>query len=355
MRVNVNRKALIIYFIFLTMSIVFASFYGGAVAFVPLYALMLLIPVSSFYLFLNYKFLKVYQEIEVHRITKGQKHRFRAFIENAGFLPIHRMRLGLFCDRCEFFDIEDSCEVSLSIHEKKELFSDISCRYAGAYEVGIERVFFQDPFEIFEVEITIPYNFRAVVSPRIIDDADNLLDLENLYNSTGLKSLDLFEDIPGSDLRPYQRGDQLSAINWKISARLSQLMIRLPDRMENRIITLLLDAVNVPEREQDTNYLKKRDEFLELVISAAWHFVGRKVPITIVYPAGNVRESVIDSYESFTQFYNIVADGIFYASQRDEEEIHSLVDEQRSSHNDRDTWIIIKEDPGEGQQVVVCE
>ncbi len=356
MSVHINKKNLSIYLLSLILSIVFASFYGGAVSFVPLYSLLLLIPVSIFYIFINYKFLRVYQEIEVHRIVKGENHRFRATIENAGILPITGMKLGLYKDRCDLFDISDGQEISLRIHEKKELTSAINCRFAGAYEVGIESVSLADPFLIFQVCLNIPYHFRAVVSPRITNIADSVLDLENTYNSTGFKSNDFYESIPGSDLRAYQPGDQLSAINWKISAKLSELVVRIPDRLENRIVTILLEAVNATERMQNIDFLKKRDAFLEFGISAAWHFAGQGVPVKIIYPSGKVQESIIDSYDSFLEFYGIAADGIFYSNTDVEKEMHLLAQNRRSSRNDRDTWIIIREDPGKGEEnLYICE
>ena len=74
-------------------------------------------------------------------------------------------------------------------------------------------VAFTDPFSVFTLELDVPYSFRAVVSPQITDIADEVLDLENQVNNTGLKSRRLPEETPGSGLRPYQPGDPLRAIN----------------------------------------------------------------------------------------------------------------------------------------------
>jgi hypothetical protein len=299
--------------------------------------------------------LHIYQEIEVHKLTKGENHKYRAMIENAGILPIHNMRLGIYSGRCSLYEIEDGKKLSMYIHEKKELLSDINCRFAGAYEVGIEKITFTDPFNIFDMEFEIPYSFRAIVSPRITDAADPWLDIENLINVAGLKSERLWEEIPGSDLKVYEKGDPISSINWKVSARLSEPVVRIPDKMETRKVALLLDAVDVPEREQDEEFLSKRDIFLELVVSCAWHFGKQGVPIKIVYPSGKIRESLVDSYESFMEFYNIVADGIFYSSQETVDEIEKLVNTRRSGAYDADTWIIITEAPKQGEDnFIIC-
>ena len=93
MSIQVNKVRIIIYFIVISACLVFASYYGGPVSYAPLYGALLIFPVSAVYIFLNFRFLRVYQEIEVHRFPKGEDHRYRAVIENAGFLPVHKMRL----------------------------------------------------------------------------------------------------------------------------------------------------------------------------------------------------------------------------------------------------------------------
>lgn len=344
MNITIHKSRLLIYILVVMLGLVFASFYGGPVSFAFLYAILLLIPVSGLYIFVNSVSLRIFQEVEVHKLTKGEEHRFSAIIENEGFLPIHRMRLYLYEGRCDLYEIENGQEISLGIHERRGLDSGISCRFAGAYCVGIEKVSFDDPFCIFTFEKEIPYSFRAVVRPQITDIARKALDLENLHNSTGLKSALLYEDSPGSDLRAYQRGDSLSSINWKVSARLSELMVRVPDRMEKRSVTILMQASNVPERLQDTEFLKKRDFFLEFVVSAAWSFGQQKVPVRLIYPAGKVSQFTVDSYDSFMDFYNIVADSIFYRSEQDLEEMEKMVADIRSRAYDNDTWILVRED-----------
>lgn len=185
--------------------------------------------------------------------------------------------------------------------------------------------------------------------------ADRVLDIENQYNSTGLKSPRLVENTPGSDIRPYQRGDSLNSINWKLSARLSELVSRVPDKMEKRSVTLLLQAVNVPEREQDTAFLKKRDFFLEFAVSAAWHFANQGVPVRIIYPSGKISESFVDSYESFLEFYDIIADSIFYSSSEEFDELIKRTYDVRNGVYEGDTWIIIRENPEPGEDYyLIC-
>ncbi len=356
MKIKIIKKGFLIYLAELIAGIVFSSFYGGPVAYAPLYALLLVIPVSVIYIVINRSFLMVYQDVEVHKLTKGEDHNYRVLIENAGFLPIHNMEISTYKSRCNLYEIPDKTQLSLDIHDEKEIISGINCLFAGVYDVGIEKVSFTDPFHIFWVSFNIPYSFRVIVRPRITDIAGKSLDLENIYSSMGRKSQRLLEDTPGNDIRPYIRGDSLSNVNWKVSAKASKLMVRIPDNMEKRTLSILMKADNTPERDQDTEFLIRRDYFLEFVVSAAWIFGTQGIPVKIVYPAGIVKERVVDSYESFMDFYNVVSDGVFYATEHEYDEVKDLAEACRSKKNDRETWIIITENPGKGENFIsICD
>ena len=122
--------------------------------------------------------------------------------------------------------------------------------------------------------------------------------------------------------------------------------------MEKRTVTILMLAAFVPDKMQDLEFLKKRDFFLEFIVSAAWHFGRQGIPVRLIYPAGKISELVVDSYESFQEFYGTAADGIFYYSESEYDEMRNLAADLRStlrSTYDKDTWILIREDPGPGE------
>ncbi|MCR5778480.1 MAG: DUF58 domain-containing protein [Lachnospiraceae bacterium] len=344
MKIYIHKKALIIYLIILVAGIIFASYVGGPVSYDLLYALLLVVPVSVLYIMLNYRFISIFQEIDVHRISKGEDYMYHAILENSGILPIHELKLGVYDDRCRLYEIDDGKKVSLEAREKAELVSKINCKFAGAYNVGLDTISFTDPFNIYSIKFVVPYSFRAIVSPRITDVAEKALDLENFHNSTGLKSTSMSEEIPSGNIRSYTRGDPISSINWKVSARLSELMVKMPDPMERRMVSILMKAADVPEIDRDTEFLKRRDKFLEFAVSAAWHFGNQGVPVKIVYPAGKIKESIVDSNKSFLEFYSIVEDGILYNSEADVRDIENCLNDIRGREHDSDTWIIIRED-----------
>ncbi len=356
MKLSINKIRLLFYIAVLIASIVFASFYGGPVSYVWLYAMLLLIPLSVGYTFLSYRNLRIYQELDAIKITKGETHTYRAVFENIGILPIYKMGIYLYTDRCILREIEDGLKLSLHTFSRVELLSDINCLYAGAYYIGIEKLSLADPFGIFDIVLDIPWSFRAIVRPQITDKANAALEIENLINSMGLKSDRLLEEIPGSDMRSYHPGDPLHSINWKISAKFNDLVVRLPDKMEKRTLTLFLLAANTPENSQDIEFLKKRDFFLEFIVSATRYFCEQGVPLRVIYPSGEKKETTINSYQSFMEFYDVLADHIYYGSNRTLLDMQQLSDTRRNSVYENDTWIIIKENPVSGEEFYyICD
>ncbi|MCR5421011.1 MAG: DUF58 domain-containing protein [Lachnospiraceae bacterium] len=344
MKIRFNLTGSFIYISVLILSVIFASFYGGLLPYVLLYGNLVILPVSFVYILLNYKFISIYQEIDVHRLIKGEQHKLLISFENTGLFPVHDMELILHSDRCGFNDIKDGDVISVQAQEKSRIEAGIICLYAGTYDVGLKGVGFKDVFGIFSVSFEVPYSFRAIVSPRITDIADNFLDIENTLNSIGAKSDIKREDISGNEMRDYYPGDLLSSVNWKVSARLDKLMVRIPDKQDTRRITLYMEASYINDREWDTELIKRRDYFLEFAVSSAWYFVRKGISLTIVCPVGKITRIQMATYEDFLDFYNTLSGSVSYRSADEKERMHKLVQERGYGEDGDRIIVIISED-----------
>ena len=74
MKIRLHPRNLLLYCAVAAASIAFSSFYGGPASYAWLYAVLLLIPLSAAYIGANYHFLRIFQEIEVHRLVRGEDH-----------------------------------------------------------------------------------------------------------------------------------------------------------------------------------------------------------------------------------------------------------------------------------------
>ncbi|MCR5831191.1 MAG: DUF58 domain-containing protein [Lachnospiraceae bacterium] len=349
MHICFDKKDLIVYFLILALCTVFASFYGGLLPFILLGGFVLLLPVSFVCIVLSYRFLSVYQELDSHRVVKGDSHDMTVTFDNSLFLPIHNMILTLYSDRCDHEGIADGQRVSVGPRSKITLHAKASCLFGGAYYIGVRSIGLSDAFSIMTVEFDVPYHFRAIVSPNITDAANGYLDIENTINSVGIKSDMKIEMIPGNDMRNYVPGDAPRSINWKVSAKLDKLMVRVPDKQDTRTVTMVLEASYITDRDWDTEYLRRRDAFLEFAVSAAWYFAKRNMPVLIIYPSGKITERHVGSYDSFRGFYEDVSQGMIYRSEDEKDRMHRLSEERRMSGYGDETTVVVSEDrwPGE--------
>ena len=217
-------------------------------------------------------------------------------------------------------------------------------------DIGIEKISLEDPFGIYKVILDVPYKFRAVVSPQITDMASKAIEIENIFNNRGLSSDNLVQEIPGSDIRPYVAGDSLHSINWKVSAKIGDIMVRVPDNMERQTVTMLLLADEKEEDKYTITALKRRDYFLEFIVSAAWYFASEDMPVKFIYPAGRISQFTVDSKRSFSEFYSIVADGIFYNSPGVYKDLKDTLQNQGKGVYGEDTWIVVTENPKENEE-----
>ena len=349
MHIRFDKMGLTAYCLILVLCIVFASFYGGLLPFILLGGSVLLLPVSFICIILSYRFLSVYQELDSHRVVKGDRHDMTVTFDNSLFLPIHNMELILYSDRCDHEGIRDRQRISIDPRSKVSINAKATCLFGGAYYIGVRSIGLSDVFLIMTVEFDVPYHFRAIVSPNITEAANGYLDIENMVNSVGIKSDIRTEMIPGNDMRKYHPGDAPRTINWKVSAKLDKLMVRVPDKQDTRTVTLVLEASYVPERDWDTGFLERRDAFLEFAVSAAWFFAKRDVPVLIIYPAGKITERQVGSYDGFREFYEDVSQGMVYRSEDEKDRMHRLSGERRNGGYGDETAVIVNEDnwPGE--------
>ena len=186
-----------------------------------------------------------------------------------------------------------------------EFESELVCRYAGAYDVGIRAFEIGDCFHLFSFLHKAPTRFRVIVSPRITDAAEAMMDFEEIRNQMELRNTLLCENISGNELREYRQGDSLKRVHWKNSARAQKLLVRRPEpRQMQEIHIMMIPARSGSQMER----IRQRDRFLELAVSAADYFCTRNKPVTFHYPKGGLRTRIIDSYGAFREFYTEIPD-----------------------------------------------
>ncbi len=320
-------QGLLPYLALLGGAVIWASFYGGTLPFLMLYTVLILPVASGVYLFYAWRSLHFYQKLPTHKATKGEEVPYQLSVENTGILPIVSVAMLLENERCSVKGIGEEVRLSLKPGERVGFTSQMTCLYAGAYEIGVRTFLMEDCFHLFMLRLKAPTDFRVFVRPRITDMAESMMDLEEIRNQVEIPNSRLFENTLGNDLRKYQKGDSLKAIHWKNYARSGQLLVRMPEPKQIRHIHVFL----IPkESSQALSDIKLRDRFLEMAVSIADYFCTRNRPVSFHLPKGGMQFVTVDSYGTFREFYDALPDELDgCGSGLGEEDIKSWLEQGR--------------------------
>ncbi len=297
---NQDKKVLRLSFFIclLITSTVIVSLWGGAFSYAFFYSLLLYVPLSILYLFyLSFSF-RISQELDGRIFKKGEKREYSIILENSGFLPVASFKLISSDLVSQYKDDSFSLDYKLFSHESIKISNPLSCKYAGSYTAGLIAISLKDPFGLLKLSFKIQDRLRVHILPEITDLAWS--DLDRIYNNTGSYQMHNDESFLGNDIRKYAPGDPVHSIHWKNYARTKQLFIRLPEEKCSELIKMVIIKT---KSGMDEESLKRRDYFLEYLVSAMSYFAKNKRPLQLISSDPAVDGVIIDDYESFNKAY----------------------------------------------------
>lgn len=293
-----ERIYLILYILVLVSTAILVSNHGGAFFYILFFSTVLYIPVALIQILYTRIVLRVYQDVDSRLLFKGSAVPYQVSVGNAGPIPIGGISFVREEHITEFekdFTLE---EYKFLPKESINIDTMISCKYAGGYVAGIDRIVITDVFKILKISFAIPAPLRVHVLPAVTDVA--VSDINHIFEDTSGRSrqirLDDNDITPGNELRKYVPGDALSTVHWKNYARTREMYVRLPDKKESEMMTIVVIPDAAPT-------IEKRDYLLEYIVSATNWFAKQKKPIRIMYFCGSVKEYLVDNYNSFSIFY----------------------------------------------------
>ena len=309
------RLSRVIYLIFLILTVVFVSNRGGAISYALFYAALIYPVLAILYLLISRAAIRIYQDLPVREMKKNLDEPYTLLIENSGFFPIAGITLYTYGERSSFGEEIDGMQISLIPKEKREISTTFSCRYAGSYEAGIERLSFTDCFGLFTLKLKTPaplyVQVLPVVNPETAQDAVKAV-LELTSGTSGGRMKEQ-ESILGNDLRTYVPGDPLKRIHWKNYARSGELFVRLPEEKDLALVSVVLRTrpmevdprkTEKPDPEKlrawQEKRLMERDLFLTMAVSVAAYFAEQKRPVQFFYYNAGIMRTLVEDYEGLT-------------------------------------------------------
>ena len=295
-----KRVPLYIYLLLLFAVTVNVSNRGGAFSYVLFYSVLLYIPVSLIHMLYTIRALKIYQETSDKLIPKNAPVDYQLSIENAWIIPISEVEFSYNQDITFFAEDFTVRTFSLLPKGKEDVNTRMTFRYAGSYDAGIESYYIRDIFGIIRLKKKVKIPVRVHVLPVISDVARNELEHLNNRKNGNLFSMNTLENNLGNDVRKYVEGDSINTIHWKLYARTGDMYSRLPEHQDSEMVSLVLVTI---VSDSSLESIKRRDVFLEYMISVCEYFGMKKKPLMVMYNYAGVRSFLIDSPVSFREFY----------------------------------------------------
>lgn len=183
--------------------------------------------------------------------------------------------------------------VSLLNNQEKTNYIDIQDEFCGRIDVTAEKYTISDPLNIFAKEIQVGKSSGGYVMPEI---SKAVIPSEYL-DSYNMESYQYSQYEKGNDIgevfgiREYTEGDSLKSIHWKLSAKMDEMMVKIPSfPIENNIV-IILDNVYCEYQKLEK---KTRNDLVELFYSLSNELLERELPHSIGFFDSALKEFRIE-------------------------------------------------------------
>ena len=178
-------------------------------------------------------------------VETGDKAKILFTVTNNGVLPVSSMHLHVIV-RNRLEDEEEEYEMNLRIPSGSTVRVPFtfSSSYCGVVRVNANRLKVYDYLRLFSRKKKLHLTKECVIMPRLHELQVAISEDCLNYDSD---SDEYDKNRPGDDpseifrMREYRRGDKMSRVNWKMSARLDTLMIKEISRPVTNAVGIYLD------------------------------------------------------------------------------------------------------------------
>ncbi|MCR5674610.1 MAG: DUF58 domain-containing protein [Lachnospiraceae bacterium] len=296
------RRNRLIALVLFALSLVGISLVGGTVSYGFFFFMLLFPAVSLVYTLIVFLRFKIYQQLEGKTVVAGTATPFYYTLQNEDLFAHAGIRTRFFSDFSSIRDFADDEEIELFPHTGVRKETILVCRYRGEYDVGIESVTVTDYLRLFSLTFRNRETLKVTVMPRLVElTGVSCLDEINASPRDAARST----SEPDVLVRSYVPGDDPRSINWKITARTGEPMIRTRTGESTPQVSILMDSCRYSE--DPAAFLPPENKLLETLLALTLYYVNHGVPVGVyAFDHGSVTHT-LEGTESFADFYQAVS------------------------------------------------
>lgn len=310
-----------------------AMIYGSAPIAMFAFCLLLLMLISLVYMNLIAAEIEPVIRIPIALAEKGQKILANTEIHNRSGKNNRKIGYQISVNflgkeqekRWIYLDMESG------VSENRQF--EIGFFYAGSYEIILNKIRVYDMTGFFYLNRKVTK--RVARSIEVLPEMEEMPVrlTEPVRNFFG--EAEVYDELRAGDdvnevfqIRPFQNGDKVQSIHWKISARMDELMVKENGHPKACPVALLLDSRG---KNTGKDTVRKRDIYYMAVASISYSLMDAGCPHYVAWFSGQTMDLVrirVDDEESFYQFL------AFYLNEKEDkgqEDIQALYKEKYRS------------------------
>lgn len=233
---------------------------------------------SSFITSLAIKGLSVNGHISNTILNKGNSLTLTVAVKNGSIIPIPFLRLELI----ETFNLETNGKnklvFTLAPNSDKNITKSYTAVISGVSEIGVKSLEASDFLGLCTYLIRLDnspviYAEYAEILPNIPEIRESLFLREAMDdciiddNEETLEHAVSLSGMPGFEHRRYIPGDPLKKINWKLSSKYDQYMVRLDEPVANPKQTVIIDCLGIQNAGRDKQIFLEEERLAETVLA----------------------------------------------------------------------------------------
>ena len=210
-------------------------------------------------------------------VNKGQSADVTVTASNGSRIPVPACRLDVTCRNVLTKEEHDiSMMTSCGPNGSKSSTFGLVSEFCGMEEVKIHKALISDPAGLFCREQKIDSATAVFVMPEVkeIEIPSEYLDaydMESYSYSQHLKGTDNGEVF---GIREYADGDSPKQIHWKLSAKMDELMVKIPSYpIENKLVVLLDNSIAEGQELSPS----RRSELMEMFFSVSMSLLKKNI------------------------------------------------------------------------------
>ncbi|MGN1416059.1 MAG: DUF58 domain-containing protein [Oscillospiraceae bacterium] len=240
----------------IALTVIFALFCSGTIGWF-FFTVMLLLPVISVLAAaFTSKYITVAADISGTRLYKHESAVMKITVSNRSYLPAPTVYAQLDSSEALVCDaVSGLCSIDTLPRSEQTAEVSFTAKMWYPSSVGVKSLYITDYTGIVRFELPCTsLRFDVDIIPDIAEvfDSEELVTAINDAAAQGdecEETLDSraigFTGTPGFEHREYVPGDPLKRINWKLSCKKGDLMVRLDDRVSAAKHTFIMDRMNM--------------------------------------------------------------------------------------------------------------